>query len=54
MRLVSWLDFREEAVLLLSDHDRDRFLNLLNNPPPPSPALKRAKEAHSRLIRESR
>jgi hypothetical protein len=35
--------FREEEVLPLSDCDRDRFLDLLNNPPPPSPALKRAK-----------
>ena len=44
------MDFREETVPLLSDHDRDHFLALLNNPRPPSPALIRA--ACSRLIRE--
>jgi hypothetical protein len=34
--------FYEEATAPLSDADRDRFLQLLDNPPEPSPALKRA------------
>ena len=38
----------------LSIEDQQRFVDLLLNPPPLSPAMKRAKSAHSRLIRESR
>ena len=34
--------FYEEATAPLSDADRDRFLHLLDNPPEPTPALKRA------------
>ena len=34
--------FYEESTSPLSDADRDRFLQLLDNPPEPSPALKRA------------
>jgi hypothetical protein len=33
--------FAEEAPLVLSDRDRDRFLALLDNPPPPSDALRK-------------
>jgi uncharacterized protein (DUF1778 family) len=45
----------EEAhVIRLSLEDQRRFVDLLLNPPPLSPALQRAKKAHSRLIRESR
>ncbi len=36
------LPFEEELPWLLSDRDRDRFLELLANPPAPSPALKKA------------
>lgn len=44
----------EEAHLIrLSMEDRRRFVDCLLNPPEPSPALLRAKEAHARLIRES-
>ena len=36
------LPFEEESAIVLSDRDRDRFLELLANPPAPSPALKKA------------
>lgn len=35
------LRFAEEARTPLSDRDRDRFLALLENPPPPNEALKK-------------
>jgi uncharacterized protein (DUF1778 family) len=42
----------EEATLIrLSVEDQTRFAELLLNPPEPSDALKRAKAAHSRLVR---
>ncbi len=45
----------EEAHLIrLSVDDQRRFVDSLLNPPEPSPALMRAREAHDRLIRESR
>ncbi len=45
----------EEAHLIrLSVEDQRRFVDLLLNPPEPSPALSRAREAHARLIRKSR
>jgi hypothetical protein len=34
--------FVEETPTVLSDRDRDLFLSLLDNPPPPTPALKKA------------
>jgi uncharacterized protein (DUF1778 family) len=34
--------FQEEAATPLSDRDRDRFLALLDNPPEPNAALRRA------------
>jgi uncharacterized protein (DUF1778 family) len=44
----------EEAHLIrLSIEDQRRFADLLIDPPPPSPALERARKAHARLIRES-
>jgi len=45
----------EEAhIIRLSIEDQQRFVDLLLNPPPLSPALRRARKAHSRLIRQSR
>ena len=45
----------EEAHLIrLSVEDQARFADLLLSPPEPSHALKRAREAHERLVRESR
>src|SRR5437868_3703189 len=35
------LPFVEEAMAPLSDRDRDVFLSLLDNPPPPNEALRR-------------
>ncbi len=35
------LPFIEEAMAPLSDRDRDVFLALLDNPPPPNDALRR-------------
>lgn len=44
----------ESQVIRLSAEDQLRFVELLLDPPPPSPALKRAQRAHSRLIALSR
>jgi uncharacterized protein (DUF1778 family) len=44
----------ENHHIRLSIEDQKRFVDLLLNPPPLTPAMKRAKAAHSRLIRESR
>jgi len=41
-------------IIWLSIEDQQRFVDLLLNPPPLSPALQRARKAHTRLIRESR
>lgn len=42
------LPFREESATLLSDQDRDRFLDLLDNPPRANEALKKAATKHER------
>jgi uncharacterized protein (DUF1778 family) len=39
--------FREESPLVLSDRDRDRFLELLDNPPKPNAALRKAAARHA-------
>lgn len=44
----------ETHLIRLSTEEQSRFVDLLLNPPEPSPALTRAKEAHAELIRESR
>lgn len=41
-------------LIRLTMDEQRRFMDLLRNPPEPSPALRRAREAHARLIRESR
>jgi hypothetical protein len=38
--------FAEESSTTLSDRDRDRFLSLLDSPPPANPALKKAARKH--------
>ena len=38
--------FREETPTVLSDRDRDRFLDLLAKPPAPNAALKAAASRH--------
>jgi uncharacterized protein (DUF1778 family) len=40
------LPFAEETAPALSDRDRDCFLELLANPPAPTPALKKAAARH--------
>lgn len=42
----------ESHLIRLAVGDQERFANLLENPPEPSPALRRAKEAHSRVVQE--
>ena len=42
----------ETQVIRYSLEDQERFVELLINPPSLSPALKRAKKAHARLIRK--
>jgi uncharacterized protein (DUF1778 family) len=44
----------EEHLIRLSVEDQRRFAEGLLNPPDPSPALLRAKQAHARLSRGSR
>jgi len=39
---------REEEVTVLSDRDRDLFLSLLESPPKPNEALKRAAKRYRR------
>jgi hypothetical protein len=40
--------FLEETPTVLSDRDRDAFLALLDNPPPPNEALRRAAEKYKK------
>ncbi len=40
--------FREESPLVLSDRDRDRFLDVLDNPPKPNSALRKAAARHAK------
>ncbi len=44
---------REHEVITLTDRDRDRFLELLANPPEPTEALRRAARRHQELIASS-
>jgi len=40
----------ETHVINLAVEDQQRFVDLLLNPPPPTPALKRARDHHEQLI----
>ena len=44
----------ETHLIRLSVEDQQRFVELLLNPPSPSPALERAKDAHAKLIQTFR
>jgi uncharacterized protein (DUF1778 family) len=44
----------DNHLIRLSLEDQQRFVALLLDPPAANPALDRAREAHARLIRESR
>ena len=43
---VDEVPFREESLLVLSDSDRDRFVEALDHPPEPNAALLRAAAVH--------
>lgn len=45
---------QEAHIIRLAVDDQNRFAELIFNPPAPTPAMKRAKKAHTRLIRGSR
>lgn len=40
----------EAQIIRLSAEDQRRFVELLLNPPPPAPAMERAREAHKQLF----
>jgi len=44
----------DAQIIRLSADDQLRFVELLLNPPPLAPALRRAKKAHARLIVSSK
>ena len=44
----------ESHLIRLSVEDQARFADLLMNPPEPTHALRRAKDAHDRIIRPTR
>lgn len=43
----------ETHIIRLSVEDQERFARMLIDPPPLAPAMKRALEAHDRLVRSS-
>jgi hypothetical protein len=45
---VDELPFIEDRLKPLSDRDRDMFLSLLDNPPEPTPALRKALRLHKK------
>ncbi|GEM_PF-830252 len=45
---LEYVRFAEETRRPLSDRDRDRFLAMLDNPPPPNQALRRAAAKYKR------
>lgn len=52
--LVSSADeiLERHHVTTLSDRDRDLFLQMLDNPPPPNDALKKAAKRYKQIIKE--
>lgn len=47
---VAYRTIEETNLIRLSAEDQRRFVDLLLNPPAPTPALLRAKEAHQQLF----
>ena len=43
---------RENNSIILSNEDRDAFLNALQNPPEPNKKLKQAQKYHKKLIKD--
>lgn len=42
---------RQQHSIVLSDEDRDAFMHALANPPKPNKRLKKALQAHRRLVK---
>lgn len=47
---AAYRTIEETGIIRIAAEDQRRFVDLLLNPAPPSPALERAKEAHDRLF----
>lgn len=47
---AAWRTIGETNLIRLSLDDQSRFVELLLNPPAPTPAMRRAKSAHTKLI----
>lgn len=47
---AAYRTIEETGIIRIAAEDQRRFVDLLLNPAPPSPALVRAKEAHDQLI----
>jgi uncharacterized protein (DUF1778 family) len=50
---VAHRTIEQSHIIRLSVEDQRRFVELLLDPPKPAPALKRARAAHRRLIRQT-
>jgi uncharacterized protein (DUF1778 family) len=51
---AAYKTIEEANIIRLSVEDQQRFVELLLNPPPPSPALERARQAHAELVEQSK
>lgn len=51
---AAWRTIEETNLIRLSLDDQSRFVELLLNPPAPTPAMERAKSAHTELIQAPR
>jgi len=51
---AAWRIIEETNLIRLSLDDQFRFVELLLNPPAPTPAMKRAKAVHTKLIQAPR
>jgi uncharacterized protein (DUF1778 family) len=47
---AAYRTIEETGIIRIAAEDQRRFVDLLLNPAPPSPALERAKEAHDQLF----
>lgn len=47
---AAYRTIEETGIIRIATEDQRRFVDLLLNSPPPSPALERAKEAHDQLF----
>lgn len=51
---AAYKTIKENHLIILSMEDQNKFVELLLNPPALSPAMERAKQAHSQMIVESK